>query len=83
MIRRDALHTLVDELPDADVPTAERVLEGLRATADPVRAALDTAPPDDEPESPEERAAVAGAWEEHQQGKGLTTEDLRRELGLG
>jgi hypothetical protein len=79
---RETLHRLVDELPEADVPTAERVLIGLRATADPVRRALDSASLDDEPESDEERAAVAEAWAEHRRGEGLSTEELRKELGL-
>jgi hypothetical protein len=79
---RDNLHKLIDELPEADLPTAERVLEALRATADPARQALDSAPDDDEPESDEETAAVATAWEEHRKGEHLTTEELRRKLGL-
>jgi hypothetical protein len=79
---RDNLHKLIDELPEADLPTAERVLEALRATADPVRQALDSAPEDDEAETDEEAAAVATAWEEHRQGEHLTSEELRRKLGL-
>jgi len=79
---RENLHKLIDELPDTDLPTAERVLEALRATADPVRQALDSAPEDDEPEADEEAAAVATAWEEHRRGEHLTTEELRRKLGL-
>ena len=79
---RDNLHKLIDELPEADLPTAERVLEALRATADPVGQALDSALEDDEPETDEEAAAIATAWEEHRKGEHLTTEELRRKLGL-
>lgn len=79
---RDNLHKLIDELPESDLPTVERVLEVLRATADPVREALDSAPEDDEPEADEEGGAVATAWDEHRKGEHLTTEELRPKLGL-
>jgi hypothetical protein len=39
-------------------------------------------PEDDEPESAEEAAAVEEAWREHSAGKSLTTEELKRVLGL-
>jgi hypothetical protein len=79
---RESLHRLIDELPEADVPTAARVLEALHATADPVRHALDHALEDDEPETPEEATAVAAAWQERQRGESLTTAEVRRKLGL-
>ncbi|HVT19618.1 MAG TPA: hypothetical protein VHQ90_25975 [Thermoanaerobaculia bacterium] len=79
---RENLHRLIDELPEADLATAVRVLEALRATADPVRQALDRAPLDDEPETAEEASAVAAAWEEHRRGEHLTTDEMRRKLGL-
>lgn len=43
---------------------------------------LENAPEDDEPETPEEAAAVAEAWREHKEGKSLTTEELKQKLGL-
>ncbi len=73
---------LVDELPDEEVGTAARVLAALGATVDPLLRSLLDAPDDDEPETPEERAAVAETWAEHRRGEGSTTEELRRELGL-
>jgi hypothetical protein len=81
---RENLHKLIDELPDADLPTAARVLEALNATASahPLILALDAAPEDDEAETPEEAKAVAAAWEEHRKGKHLTTQEVRRKLGL-
>jgi hypothetical protein len=45
---RKALHRLIDDSPEQDLPVAVRVLEGLRATSDPVLRALLTAPLDDE-----------------------------------
>jgi len=79
---RDSLHKLIDELPETDLPTAARVLEALRATADPTSQALDHAPEDDEAETAEEAAAVTAAWQERRLGEGLTTAEVRRKLGL-
>ncbi len=58
MTSREELHKLVDHLPEADVSAARKI---LRALVDPVELALLTAPPDDEPESEAERAAVEKA----------------------
>jgi predicted nucleotide-binding protein len=52
---REELHLLLDHIPDADVQTARKV---LRALVDPVELAVLLAPPDDEPVTEEERAAV-------------------------
>jgi hypothetical protein len=43
---------------------------------------LETAPEDDEPESAEEKAAVAIAWREHAEGKSLSTEELMQSFGF-
>ncbi|MEQ1946306.1 MAG: hypothetical protein ABL995_03910 [Bryobacteraceae bacterium] len=52
---RDELHRLLDAIPSGQIGTAKKLLESL---ADPVRNALANAPLDDEPETPEEIAAV-------------------------
>ena len=57
-IDRQELHLLVDHIPESDVPAARKV---LRALADPVEFAILTAPLDDEPETEEERTAVASS----------------------
>lgn len=82
MSPRDALHRLIDDLPEGEIPRAERVLQALKEAAEAPSYTLETAPMDDEPETPEEAAAVAQAWREHREGKSLTTEELKRELGL-
>ena len=80
---RDALHRLVDELPEADLPTAERVLAGLRATADPLLLALEAAPYDDEGEdSDDELEAVAEARAQADRGELIPHEEVRRRWGL-
>ena len=82
MSPRDALPRLIDDLPEAELPRAEYVLQALKETAEAPSYTLETAPIDDEPETPEEDAAVAEAWREHREGKRFTTEELERELGL-
>jgi len=82
MALRDSLHRLVDDLPEAEIGRAERLLAVLKETAEPPLYSLKSAPADHEPETPAEAAAVAEAWREHGAGKSLTTEELKRELGL-
>jgi hypothetical protein len=83
MTKREEVHYLVDELTDEDLPTAERLLLGLRLTGSSVRRSLETAPIDDEPETEEERAAVAEALREREEGiPALPLEDVKRGLGI-
>jgi hypothetical protein len=70
---------LVDELPEAALPEAERYLAALRD--DPLALLLLTAPIDDEPETTQERAAVQLAREAAQRGEIVADADLDRELG--
>ena len=60
MTTKERVHRLVDTLPEEELETAERVLEGLAALAlsDPVARALALAPDDDEPVTEEEAAAI-------------------------
>lgn len=82
MPSRDSLHRLIDDLPESEIFRAERVLQALKETAVPPAYTLENAPEDDELETAEEAAAVAEAWRERAEGKSLTTEQLKRELGL-
>jgi hypothetical protein len=75
MSARDTLHRLIDELPESELTTAERFLNYLRATTDPVLRVLLEAPIDDESETEEERQAVQEAREE------LARGEVRWELG--
>lgn len=74
MTTKERLHQLVDELPERELSEAERLLNSLRID-DPVLRALDTAPYDDEPETDEERAAVAEAREALARGDVVADED--------
>ncbi len=83
MTTKDELHHLIDELGDRDLADAQRILEDIRAHGkDRVARKLLTAPIDDEPETEEERAAVAEAWDAIRRGDVVSDEDLRRQLGL-
>jgi hypothetical protein len=51
-------------------------------TIDPVKQALDKASLDDEPDDDDFDGGLTEARADAQAGRGLTTEELRRELGL-
>jgi len=83
-VTRAELHKLVAELPDEAVESASSL---LRHAADPTVRTLLAAPLDDEPDTPEERAAADAGWAAHQRGKSdpvsrLTKHGRRRLLGL-
>ena len=79
---RISLHHLIDSLRAEDVPTAQRILEALNATSDSLMRKLLTVPWDDEPETEEERAAVAEARRELEEGKAIPHDEAMRRLGL-
>jgi hypothetical protein len=76
MTRAD-LHRLVDELPDASIEAAALWLERVR---DPGVARLETAPPDDEPFTEEERREVYAALLRLDAGEAVPLEELLAEL---
>lgn len=71
MTRAD-LHRLVDELPEESIEPTAAVLERAR---NPLWAALQAAPPDDEPMTAEDIAAV----EDGRQQRGMSVEEFRAE----
>jgi hypothetical protein len=83
MVTRERLRSLVEILPETEVPTAVRVMEALSGVAqDEHLAPIDAAPGDDEPESEEERPAVAEAKAALARGEVVSHADIRREFGL-
>jgi len=58
MTTREELHKIIEVVPESDLPTTRKF---LRSLVDPVQLAILNAPVDDEPESEEEREAVARA----------------------
>jgi predicted transcriptional regulator len=82
MTIKEELHRLVDELPESESQAAKRFLEYLRNMGDPMMQALMEAPMDDEPETEEERAAMAEAYDDIAAGRVVTMEEIRHEFGL-
>jgi hypothetical protein len=79
---RERLHLLVAELPDSELPTAERVLVALRESA--TRSfSLAEAPFDEEPDDADDAdGGLIEARAEAERGGGVGTEELERRLGL-
>ena len=77
---RHILHQLIDRIPEEELPAAQRFLEYL-AVSPAHRAAL-SAPPDDEPVTGGDGAAIAQAQEEVRLGKVVSHDDGLREFGL-
>jgi hypothetical protein len=75
---RERLHVLVDELPEADVPTAERVLEALRSAPAPSYS-LEDAPLDDEDDSD---GGLTEARAQVDRGELIPHEEAKRILGV-
>jgi hypothetical protein len=81
MTVKDDLYQLIDALSEDDLIAAKRYLEYLRSGySDPMLWALDTAPYDDEPTTPEEEEAVAEAREEIRRGETVSAEEAKRLL---
>jgi hypothetical protein len=76
---KDELHDLVERLSDSG---AAEALSYLRELADerPPRFTTDQAPLDDEPETEEERAAVAKAKAQRARGQVISAEEAKRRL---
>ena len=74
-------HELIDRLPETQLSALVGLLETI---VDPIAAALRNAPIDDEPESEEEKQAVAEArdWLKRNGGKGIPHEEAMSRLGL-
>lgn len=66
MTVKDRLHHAVETMSDEEASTALRTL--AEASGDPVSWMLDHAPLDDEPETEEERRAVADAHADRERG---------------
>jgi hypothetical protein len=81
MYTRESLHQLIDSLPECDLEMAGQLIEWRHELRDnPLLVTLATAPWDDEPETPEEAAAVAEAREDVAAGRLIPHEEVRRRL---
>ena len=78
-MNREALHELIDRIPEEELQAAKRFLEYL-AVNPAYRAAL-SAPPDDEPVTEADGAAITRAQEDVQKGKFSAHAEILREFG--
>lgn len=76
---REALHELIDRIPETEIVAAQRFLEYL-ATSAAFRAAL-SSPQDDEPVTREDAEAIAHAHSDVRAGKIVSHEEVLREFG--
>ena len=78
---RQQAHELIDRIAPSQVNAVVGLLETM---LDPVSRAIANAPIDDEPESEDERRAVAEskAWLAEHPGQGIPFEDLLSEFGV-
>jgi hypothetical protein len=79
---KERLHELVDRIPEGEVHAAERFLEYLAYTEDPLLRALMNAPEDDEPLTPKERNVLEEGRRALAKGDVVSDEELRAELGI-
>ncbi len=78
---KEDVHRLVDELPDDELPAAQRLLESLLAKEqDPLIRHLMQSPIDDEPYTPEERAEDEEGWQEYLRGETRDWDEIQAEL---
>ncbi len=78
---KEHAHELIERLAPSQVPAVIGMLEAL---LDPVSRTIANAPIDDEPESEEERQAVAKskAWFKQRGGQGIPHEEVLADFGL-
>ncbi|HEX7422603.1 MAG TPA: hypothetical protein VF311_01770 [Terriglobales bacterium] len=78
---KEQAHELIDRMAPSQVSAVVGLLETM---LDPVSRAIANAPLDDEPETEEERQAVAAskAWMAQHPGEGIPHEDIVAEFGL-
>ena len=79
MTTKEQIHQLVEDLPDSDLETVKRVLEGLSAlsSANLVKAALAHAPIDDETVTEEEAQAIEEGERDVEAGRVVTAEQIK------
>ena len=84
MTTKERIHQLVDDLPESELETAKRVLEGLSALSlsNPVVEALANAPVDDESVSDEEAQAIEEGERDVEAGQVVSADQVRTRLGL-
>lgn len=81
MQTRARVHRLIEQLADDELDEVEQFLEQRGAGVSAFRRALDAAPEEDDPVSPEEAAALEEAYADLAAGRILTDDELWRRMG--
>ena len=81
-LRKTRLHQLIDELPEDEIPAAERCLESLCSHRDPVLDAIRSAPDVEEPFSDQEQRDVDDAIRDLRAGNRVPHAQILRKHGL-
>ena len=79
---KERIYRLVDQLPDREIPAAERYLQYLRDQGDPLLRKLVSVPYDDEPQTVAEQRSVEEAYSAVKAGDVRPLEEVEEELGL-
>jgi len=79
---KERLYRLIDRVPEGEIHTAERFLEYLASSDDPLLRALINAPEDDEPLSDADREALEEGRRALEAGDIVSHEELRKAIGL-
>ena len=84
MTTKEQIHQLVNDLPESDLETVKRVLEGLSALSgsSAVETALASAPIDDESVTDEEAQAIEEGERDVEAGRVVTADEVQVRLGL-
>ena len=84
MTTKERIHQLVEDLPQSELETAKRVLEGLAALSlsNRIVEALANAPVDDESVSDEEAQAIEEGERDIDAGRVVSVDQVRTRLGL-
>ena len=77
---REALHELIDRLPEDEIAAAQRFLAYLATGA--LFRATHSAPPDDEPVTRGDMESIARARSDVQAGRVVSHEEILREFGV-
>jgi hypothetical protein len=81
MTVRESLHVLIDALPEDRLEVVRRTL--IAAAGDPLLAALEAAPEDDEPLTAEETAEIDEALEDLRRGDPtIPLAEIKRKYGI-
>ena len=79
---RQNLKELIDDLPDRDLYAVKRYIQFLNYVDAPVAMSMAEAPPDDEPLTDDEIAALSEGKEDVKAGRLIPHEEIMREFGL-